>query len=225
VLLCTGLRAESLSLQVNAHASSGRPHPSAPWPRPRRWQSPARRHPVSCRACWLPLLGTGLRAEISFRGCVLAWLGRSAPQHSGPRRGNLWVAPPPRERTPGVARCATVPVSWPSSHECMPRTGPRPRGGTQSQRTLARARVATDAVAGGKAAPPRGRVVRLREAADPFPGSPGLVGQLGRKWHPGPLGSSVGPTHHLGLLSQIQRGPCWGVTRKIRITTLTRESS
>jgi hypothetical protein len=44
---------------------------------------------VSCRARRLPLLGTGLRAVICFRGCVLAWLGWSASQCSGPRRGTF----------------------------------------------------------------------------------------------------------------------------------------
>jgi hypothetical protein len=122
--------------------------------------------------------------------------------------GTPRVAAPPRERTQGVARRAAVSVSWPSSHECMPRTGPRPRGGTQSQRTPTRARVATAVVADGKAAPPRGRVERLREGTDPFPGCPGLVGQLGRKWHPGPSGSSGGPAHQLGPQSQIQ-GAQW----------------
>jgi hypothetical protein len=117
-----------------------------------------------------------------------------------------WVAAPPRERKPGVARRAAVSVSWPSSHECKPRTGLRPRGGTQSQRTLARARVGTDAAAGGKATPPRGRVVCLREATDPFSCSPGLVGLLGHKWHPGPSGSSRGPVHLLESLSEIQGG-------------------
>jgi hypothetical protein len=118
--------------------------------------------------------------------------------------GNPWVAAPPRELTPGDAHRAAVSVSWPSRHECMPRTGPRPRSGTQSQRTPARARVAAAIVAGGKVAPPRGRVVRLREETDPFPGCTGLVGLLGRKRHPGPLGSSGGPAHQLGPQSQFR---------------------
>jgi hypothetical protein len=43
--------------------------------------------------------------------------------------------------------------------------------------------------------------MRLSEAADPFPGCPDLVGQLGRKWHPDPSGTSEGPVHLLAVVS------------------------
>jgi hypothetical protein len=114
------------------------------------WRSPARWHLVSCRALRLALLRTGLHAVSCFYAGACAH-GQARAHPSALDRGrNLWVAAPLRMRAPSAARHDAVSPNWPSSRVCLPRIGPRPRGGTQTQRTPACGRAATGAVAAGR---------------------------------------------------------------------------